>query len=132
MCGSSCVFVPDREQGRVMDFAMKAPVILDLPKCRNVPRNFIRTVTFTQCNKCICDAPELGAGTLPNQWGQKWLFLQACVFPMEVSYHLYCDVFFGMRDDKRRGQWYVLSMTCAAGPEVLLVKMVAFESSTLL
>lgn len=28
--------LPDREQGRVMDFAMKAPVILDLPKCRNV------------------------------------------------------------------------------------------------
>ena len=100
-----------------------------MPKCL---RNFIRTVTFTQCNKCICDAPELGAGTLPNQWGQRWLFLQACVFPMEVSYHLYCDVFFGMRDDKGRGQWYVLSMTCAAGPEVLLVKMVAFESSTLL
>lgn len=36
MCGSSCVLVPEREQGRVMDFAMKAPVILDLPKCRNV------------------------------------------------------------------------------------------------
>ena len=100
-----------------------------MPKCL---RNFIRTVTFTQCNKCICDAPELGAGTLSNQWGQRWLFLQACVFPMEVSYHLYCDVFFGMRGDKGRGQWYVLSMTCAAGPEVLLVKMVAFESSTLL
>ena len=61
-----------------------------MPKCL---RNFIRTVTFTQCNKCICDAPELGAGTLPNQWGKRWLFLQACVFPMEVSYHLYCDVF---------------------------------------
>lgn len=94
-----------------------------MPKCL---RNFIRTVTFTQCNKCICDAPELGVGP------KVVIFASLCVPDGSIISPLLRCFFFGMRDDKGRGQWYVLSMTCAAGPEVLLVKMVAFESSTLL
>lgn len=82
MCGSSCALVP-----RVMDFAMKAPVISDLPKCRNV--SGISSGRWPSRSATSAFVTRLNL-----EWGQRWLFLQACVFPMEVSYHLYCDVFF--------------------------------------